>query len=1549
MRDISKLAVVAFCLAAATAFGALVGSSGSGSSAPATTLERIDTTRFRILSSDATGLTADLLSPSPTVEQLNDPAGNVRVHLDKAEPSGEVGAPELPVYRMMIGVPDGAQIVARATIASSRDLGSHRVVPNPDAKVVYEPNGIQRAEPIFHADPTYYRQTAFYPADIAAVTGTAMIRHRRVAQVEVRPVQYQPSSGRLRAFAKVTVRVDFVGGNAAPSRSFGSKTRESAAFTEFFARELVNDNVSSAWQAAPSATMSAPSQQPEAHTVAALKLYINKKGVYRIDGRAVRDYLVDAGVTLDQINPQHLRVTFEGKELPIYVSGEKDRRFDETDYVEFLAARPTTVYSQFSVYRLEIGLRPGLRVAEAEGAPRDSLSTLVPTFRSKLYFEENKNFLLLQHVPPEEISPDDPHGWYEARDHWFWFGVQNGIDKAEAEYQFPLYDTAQSFDLARIDLNMVGGSPVVHDFQVSFNGVKVARRTLNRQDEATVGRSLAPSDLIDAAKGMNTIRLSRLDTNDEPNTDQYHYHFYVNSFSMEYTRLFKAVGDELFFATPPFPNTTLEVRRRRTLEYSIGEFVGDDVAVYEHDDTGFTTRFRNPEISRVPLTPQTRDRLHAIQTSLGERISTPAALYTTRIQMPDTRDAKYVAVSSRGVKTPYRIEYDRPSDLKSPNNAADWIVIYHPRFAEAAQRLADWRRDPQGGGFRAEAVDVFDIYDEFGHGMQSDKAIKAFLTHAFVNWQAPAISHVVILGDGTTDFFQADKVLYPEPPEFMGNIPTHYVWTLYGQSASDHWYSTISGIDPIPDLFVGRLPVETEDQARAVVEKIIAYDRAPPNGSWRRQIISVADDDTTNSGDFIFKQSLNEISQNHTLLGYQTNRIFLEDIIEDVSANPDDYRGRKPAAIARERIVDSLSRGAVIAQYAGHGGRLVWAHEIIFDNPGIRTLQPSDGRFPLMFVLSCNNGFFDAPADPAMSEVLLRLPETGIIGMIAATRLTFGSGNDALNRIIFDDIFQRKVRSFGEIAFNTKTRLMVDQGLSHLEVMQQYSLFGDPASNLQIADLEFRPEVVNRSVEPGGTLRIAGGSVLHSEYIRAEDRKEFTPVTDFTGTVFVTAQFIHRTTGAVIAQLAEAPITNGRYNEISLDVPATARSGRAQVELFAQTRESLAVGGSTFAVSEPVVEDLDVRVVGSNLAVSAQVTDDLQIASVELEWYDGSQQTWQVSPLVRDTSRGAGWYSLQATIPEPEIGESFEYLIRVIDGDGNKVETTTFRLTPNPLPDWRIQVGEQDRRPLIDYAYDPTDGWRVVVQVENTNRDAKTDIPLKLNLYLGNPDLDRNDEPDADAELLGAATVLPSDWTRGDPLGENPDPSSRLRRSDTPLSTTWSAKAVIPLTLEPGRYLLYAWIDPSTVATRDETRETRFTNNLSTGRLIHIAQTLVPNNGGSLRSLDNGLRIDLPNGALPTARVVEVTTLGALPTGQASVTALPALGSSGAYQVSAGEETFGSPAAVELRFDLTTFRRALQIEAGMGDSPYDALSNEQKAILQELARGELASAGLYQW
>ena len=472
-------------------------------------------------------------------------------------------------------------------------------------------------------------------------------------------------------------------------------------------------------------------------------------------------------------------------------------------------------------------------------SPTDPTATQVPTFRSKVSFEED---YLTNNL--EFVYSDDKHKWFEENDFWYWDGIKNGGDSAEMRLEFPLYDVAKSFNPPHISVDLQGGTPVPHEILVSVNGIRIEVAEWEHQDTPTVERSLRTWDTLkDNTKGeLNVLSLARVDDNVDEDTTRYPYHVYLNRFSVEYTRLFRAVTDELWFTS-----STADASSRskptgaRKLQYKIEAFRDPGVHVFETDGTHLTARMQGITI---------------------ESDITRANSYNVLFQVMDTRSTQFIAVSDTALRQPERIEIVEPTDLATTTHGADYVVVTHPKFLAAAERLAGWRETSGGGGYRTKVVTTDDIYNTYGDGGVSPKAIKDFLRHAYQSWTPPAPTYIVLFGDGTFDFRGIDTEIHAEPPELDGYIPTHYIRTdSFGRTASDHWYVTVSGHDEFTDMYIGRLSVETVSQADVIVDKILAYEQAPPNGNWRRKIISVADDDVSNSGDFIFRKSLDEIAK----------------------------------------------------------------------------------------------------------------------------------------------------------------------------------------------------------------------------------------------------------------------------------------------------------------------------------------------------------------------------------------------------------------------------------------------------------------------------------------------------------------------------------------------------------------------------------------------------------------------------------------------------------------------------------------------------------------
>jgi len=1565
---------------------------------------------LKLISSDQYGVTLELtVSELKTSVKEIDGVRYQSVSYDGCGFTSEAGNPYIPVSRTFVGVPsDAANRIFRVEVTKvlSSTRAGYRLPPVPH-QIIKKTTGVRLPGMLginsseaaveslvgkFAEDGVAYRKNAFYPAKLAEVICDGYIRDQRVVNVEVRPIQYNPKTRSLKFYSRLLVRIAFEGSTQAAPAIGSRRTRDEEAiqFERFFRKNLINYENAKSWRKTrPKLFYAAPAIE----TGPVYKIYVEETGIYRLTYEGLKN---NWGADLSDVDPRNLRMRLRGNEIPIYVRGESDGRFEAGDYIEFFGKNPDDIYTRWNVYWLDakVGLRR--RVAEVDGSPADSMATLVSAFHENLHFEEDHFHSTLQHVLPDEVSPGNPHGWYDAVDHWFWTGIKNGSDVNEVELKFRLYDVAPTLEQPKIEVVLTGKTPVQHEILTSINGIKVALSEWASQDEISISTHLRRMEkLVDATQGFNVLRCVRLDTQTNDDTLSYPFHIYINSFDIQYTRLLKAVNDYLAFSAPE-SKEKYSVRERRKLEFTIAHFLHPDVEIFETDGNVLLANIRNPKVDEVRLTKEERERLRVIFSDNLQRerelhvqreeteeeftapalngeevINVPYTNYDVTFQYPDSRHdtPKFIAVSPKGVLKPVNVIKDESANLKDTSNAADYVIITHPAFMEPAKKLGEHRATD--GTYRVKVVDVTDVYDEFNYGQCSPQAIKDFLAYAYFNWQPPALTYVVIIGDATFDFRGIMKDLYVSPPETIGFIPTHYVYTTFGETSSDHWFTTVSGIDYLPDFYLGRIPVETPEQAADVIDKIIRYESIRPNGSWRRLIISIADDDATNSNDDIFKDSLNEISQNYTLLGFDTKKLFLEDVIDDVNANPLKYGGLNPGQVMKQMITEELGKGAVLVQYAGHGGRFVWAHEIIFDKPAVEKLQPTE-KLPFLLVFSCYNGYFDkAHREPSMTERLLRLPNGGIVGMLSATRLTYGPGNDELNKIIFDNIFKHNMRGFGEISFDSKTELLINNGAGQFEVMQQYTLFADPATKVAMADYEITPELITPSTKPGATLELAPGKIYRSAYDERQKKKIYTHNPTFKGKLIVMAKC-----PGDVEVTKELNIKNGEYPSIALNIPNAVEPGKGTVEYYAENDTEIAVGGIVFAIKIPVILDIKEELVGEDtFRIAAKVADYLKITSVELEWDKPAEREPLIIPMELDLNIGEGWYSTTQPLPNPEDDMDIRYKLKVTNADDTHIyspaaEWYTFR--PIEIPNFRVVETLERYEPIIYYANNT-----IKAEVENTS-DIDMAQPVDVFFYEGNPDVDEDDVADDNAKLLGYVAMSPKDWKRLDPiLLKKISAQTKNKQLDgeplaftlAPLNTNRIAVASLKYTLPIGRHIIFVWVDRS-----KNIKEKRKSDNIAM-RVIDVKDYSLSGQTVQAHSLDNVFNLILPANATEYNTTISVSALKVVDVPKAEhqpliiPIGLPDGQNAAAYQLKIENQkstveiacdfdhgkteyhisALNKPATAQLKFDIAVLREEIKTQIGFGDIPYSELDVEQKTAIEQALEETAKDFAMYLW
>jgi hypothetical protein len=297
-------------------------------------------------------------------------------------------------------------------------------------------------------------------------------------------------------------------------------------------------------------------------------------------------------------------------------------------------------------------------------------------------------------------------------------------------------------------------------------------------------------------------------------------------------------------------------------------------------------------------------------------------------------------------------------------------------------------------------------------------------------------------------------------------LPTYLTFTEHmGETAIDEWFVRVSGDDAISDLYIGRLPAKSADEAAVMVNKIIAYEQSLNTKAWEKNVLLLADDQR-DGPEYEYEASFeimnNEVAALLPAALHDPFKGYLNDYFDadDLSAE----------------IIARINNGALMVNYSGHSSIQILAnhkvtYENIFNNSDVATLTNS-GMYPLFISMGCLSGHFVYPEDwnwPSLAEALLRAENKGAAAAFMSTGLTTTEGQHILDTALIDAVFNQDVRVLGQAVSNAKQVLMANGNTTYEEVNDTFLLFGDPAMALKVP-LPKRPQRLRARGHPDGVL-----------------------------------------------------------------------------------------------------------------------------------------------------------------------------------------------------------------------------------------------------------------------------------------------------------------------------------------------------------------------------------------------------------------------------------------------------------------------------------------------
>lgn len=355
----------------------------------------------------------------------------------------------------------------------------------------------------------------------------------------------------------------------------------------------------------------------------------------------------------------------------------------------------------------------------------------------------------------------------------------------------------------------------------------------------------------------------------------------------------------------------------------------------------------------------------------------------------------------------------RDSFLQEAGRGADYLAIVADGngFEEVLQPLLDYRAEQ---GLQVTAVSLTQIYDEFSHGQQSATAIRRFLTYAAANWQ-PAPHFVLLVGDATYDLHGLTN------GKNRNLLPAAYVATQNGNFvASDAWFTA-----EVPEMSIGRFPVQTAVQLHALVQKTIAYETAEtPLPAWNQIALLVADDEP--KFDLVSDNLAAQLSDS----GYQPYKLYMT---EDDNIH--------------YSIISALNQGVGLVNYIGHGSATMWGDEAVLRNEDAPMLANAD-RLPIFTTFTCINGDFTQPQTDSLAESLLWVDDGGIVAAIAPSGRAMIEHQLPLGEMFYNHLLHDNYDTIGDAL--TAARLASVNNFNQADVMQTINLLGDPALRFRL-------------------------------------------------------------------------------------------------------------------------------------------------------------------------------------------------------------------------------------------------------------------------------------------------------------------------------------------------------------------------------------------------------------------------------------------------------------------------------------------------------------------
>ncbi|RJP67026.1 MAG: T9SS C-terminal target domain-containing protein [Ignavibacteriales bacterium] len=725
-----------------------------------------------------------------------------------------------------------------------------------------------------------------------------------------------------------------------------------------------------------------------------VKIGVNTDAVYRITYADLIPY-----INLSTFNPKSLRLLNRGKELPIYVSGEEDNSFDQSDFIEFVGVRNMggkhreinkqgepyneylDRYSDTTIYWLTWGGGNGLRVQIGDNEYTTEVSDTLEFYDEIIHYEKNNWF---DFSMADQVRREMPY-WFENKT---WHEGNLGVGTKNSNFTVSdVYPDKPLYVFSKLQSYASNITANAHLLAISLNTSALQDSGYIDKYNQKLLKGVYNSNLL--KNGTNTLKIHSFATQAFPNTCIFDW------YEVEYPRWLKSFNDSLLFSFP-FIESYPTVKNIK-----ISNVSSDSIIIWKFGGS----------IKKYNLLRN------------GDKVTFNDTL--------NNKD-KYILIKENKILSP-KIYYAKQfSNLRNKNIQADYLAITHKKFISKTNEYTSFISDYYS--VKTKIIDVDDIYDEFSFGYFNPEAIKDFLKSTHSYWQYPYPEFVCLIGGATYDYL-ANKTKYMSTPPKYNYVPS------FGASVSDNWFVTWDTTGAyLPQMNIGRVPVTTEKELEHYMDKHKNYVNDNYD-AWNKRFIFFSGGTGNNQSQL---DQLREVN-NYIIDNYVSNppvggnsKHFYKTINPNTNFGP----------YTDEEIKKSIDEGSVFISYLGHSGTQTWDNSITTPSQ----LSNKVNRHPLITDFGCSTARFAEPDVISFSQLFVTGDEGDAIAYIGNSSLGFLSTSLLAPKLFYEKVLKDSVYTISEALKLAKVKMLElygTSGVSQLFALTS-SLIGDPIVKLQL-------------------------------------------------------------------------------------------------------------------------------------------------------------------------------------------------------------------------------------------------------------------------------------------------------------------------------------------------------------------------------------------------------------------------------------------------------------------------------------------------------------------